>query len=410
MELRKRPFRRFANMLCPYSTEKLIGLEGVTVKNVSDDENCKQIEIEMELRTHHCPCCGTATRTIHDYRRQRVKDIPAFGKYTVLYLRKRRYRCTNCGKRFFEKVGFLPRYHRMTSRLAAYVISRLADVCSFTSVAKDVNLSVSTVIRIFDLVHYSAASLPEVLSIDEFKGNTDREKYQCIITDPVKRRVVDILKSREKHCLTAYFKRFDRSKTAYFVSDMWSTYADISKTFFKNAAFIVDKYHFIRQVIWAFEAVRKEVQHSLSPERRRYFKRSRTLLNRRYEFLSYEQKQQVDVMLYASDKLANAYWLKEQFFRLSDCKDSVNAKKQLVVWIRGASNSGIERYISCANTFVRWSHGILNSFNSSYTNGFTEGCNNKIKVLKRNAYGYRNFNRLRNRILHIFNYDKNEAV
>ena len=58
----------------------------------------------------------------------------------------------------------------------------------------------------------------------------------------------------------------------------------------------------------------------------------------------------------------------------------------------------------CANTMQNWHLGIINSFSSSLTNGFTEGCNNKIKVLKRNAYGYKNFNRFRNRILHIFSH------
>ncbi|MEG0877462.1 MAG: transposase, partial [Oscillospiraceae bacterium] len=56
----------------------------------------------------------------------------------------------------------------------------------------------------------------------------------------------------------------------------------------------------------------------------------------------------------------------------------------------------------CADTYIRWSKGILNTFDVPFSNGFTEGCNNKIKVLKRNAYGYRNFNRFRNRILHMF--------
>ena len=63
----------------------------------------------------------------------------------------------------------------------------------------------------------------------------------------------------------------------------------------------------------------------------------------------------------------------------------------------------------CANTMQNWHLGIINSFSSSLTNGFTEGCNNKIKVLKRNAYGYRNFNRFRKRILHMFNYKKSNT-
>lgn len=72
-------------------------------------------------------------------------------------------------------------------------------------------------------------------------------------------------------------------------------------------------------------------------------------------------------------------------------------------WVLVASKSELKPFINCANTMVNWSEGFLNSFDCDYTNGFTEGVNNKIKGLKRNASGYRNFTRFRKRILHIFN-------
>jgi transposase len=75
-----------------------------------------------------------------------------------------------------------------------------------------------------------------------------------------------------------------------------------------------------------------------------------------------------------------------------------------------AQNSGISKFVGCGNTMVRWSKGILNSFDCPYTNGFTEGANNKIKVLKRNAYGYRNFRRFRNRILHMFSHSAQKGA
>ena len=68
-----------------------------------------------------------------------------------------------------------------------------------------------------------------------------------------------------------------------------------------------------------------------------------------------------------------------------------------------AQNNNLPQFVACGNTFVHWSVGILNSFDFPYTNGSTEGVNNKIKVLKRNAYGYRNFRCFRNRILLMFN-------
>ena len=299
----------------------------------------------------------------------------------------------------------MPRYHRMTSRLVAYVINKLRNVTSFSAVASEVNLSVRTVIRIFDLVSYPPSELPIALSIDEFKGNTSGEKYQCIITDPVNKVVLDILPKRYEYHLTDYFNKFDKSerdKVQFFVSDMWKPYSNISSVWFENATQIVDKYHWIRQVIWAFEAVRKQEQKNFNKSYRRYFKKSRQLLIKRFDYLSDEQKQQVNIMLYASPTLSSAHFFKEEFFKILDCNDREFAKLALSNWINSTFNCGIPQFEKCAKTMMNWITGILNSFSSPITNGFTEGCNNKIKVLKRNAYGYKNFKRFRNRILHIF--------
>ena len=396
-------------MLYKHFTEKLLGLQEVNITNVEENEKNIVIYAEMERKEHNCICCGTATDAVHDYREQEIKDIPSFGKLAIIRLRKRRYRCPNCGKRFFEKSDFLPKYARNTTRLVAYIIDKLRDERSFTSVAREVNLSVSTVIRIFDEVSYPKPALPENLSIDEFKGNTWGEKYQCILTDPVNKVVLDILPERYKPYLTCYFKGFSkvqRNNVKYFVSDMWRTYADIADAWFKNATQVIDKYHWIRQVVWAFEKIRKEEQNKLSPELRKYFKRSKSLLIKRFNSLEEEQKQQVNVMLYYSVNISRAYFYKEKFLELLSIKEPKAAQKALAEWIEYTEDCGLLPFEKCTETMRNWYKGIVNSFATSVTNGFTEGCNNKIKVLKRNAYGYRNFKRFRNRILHIFSHQQ----
>ncbi len=403
-------------MLYTHFTREILGLQEVIITKVESNENNLIINAELERKKHNCISCGTATDTIHDYRKQTIKDIPAFGKLVSIVLRKRRYRCPNCGKRFFENNSFLPKYHRMTNRLSAFVINKLTDERSFTSVSKEVNLSVSTVIRIFDKVSYPKAKLPQVLSIDEFKGNTWGEKYQCILTDPVNKIVLDILPERYDSYLTSYFKQFpkvDREKVKVFVSDMWQTYSKASDIWFKNATQIVDKYHWIRQAIWAFERIRKDEQKKLDPKLRKYFKRSRSLLIKRYDCLNDDEKQQVNVMLYYSVNISRAHWYKEAFLKILDCKDTDKAKAALIEWVQNAECCGLVPFEKCANTMQNWYSGIINSLSSHITNGFTEGCNNKIKVLKRNAYGYKNFRRFRNRILHIFSHQysyKNQAA
>lgn len=267
-------------MLFTNCIEKLTGLQDLEIKNIENTDNKIHIFCQLKRKHHKCPCCNAITNTIHDYREQVIKVILAFGKNCFIHLKKRRYRCS-CGKRFAENNSFLPRYHRMTNRLSAYIINRLSDVTSFSCVAREVNLSVSTVIRIFDFVSYSPQKLPVALSINEFKGNTNGEKYQCILTDPVNKVVLDILPKRYESYLTKYFNSFskeERSKVKYFVSDMWKPYSNISSIWFKNATQIVDKYHWIWQVIWAFETVRKQEQKKFSKIHRRYFKKSRQLL------------------------------------------------------------------------------------------------------------------------------------
>ena len=289
------------------------------------------------------------------------------------------------------------------------MINKLRDERSFTSVARETNLSISTVIRIFDFVSYPKAKLPEVLSIDEFKGNTQGEKYQCILTDPSNGVVLDILPKRYEHYLTGYFKDYsmeERERVKYFVSDMWKTYSTTAGAWLRNSTQIVDKYHWIRQVIWAFENVRKEEQKKFSKTHRIYFKNSRKLLLKRFKALKDEQKQQVNIMLYASVNLSRAHWYKEKFFEILDCENIEVAKSAMLEWIENASNCAIPQIEKCAATMYNWLSGILNSFSVPYTNGFTEGCNNKIKVLKRNAYGYKNFKRFRNRILHMFSHQR----
>ncbi len=392
-------------------TAKLLEMEDVIVDSIVHDAKTIEIHLHQRVKKCACPSCQSNETVVHDYRCQRIRDIPMINKQSIIVLRKRRYKCKHCGKQFLEPVAFLPRYHRMTNRLSAFVIEKLAGVRSFVDVAKEVGLSVSTVLRIFDLVQYpKPKTLPQVLAIDEFKGNTRGEKYQCILTDAQNKVVLDILPTRYETAVSRYLRSFDREAVEYFVSDMWLPYARLATTLLPHAKQLVDKYHYVRQAIWAFEAVRKQGQKKFSTTHRRYFKRSKRLLTARYETLSLEQQQQVNVMLYASAVLSSAHFLKEKFLAILDEPDA-NAKKHLFAnWILMAQDSDIPQFVQCANTYLRWSTGILNTFDVPFTNGFTEGCNNKIKVLKRNAYGYRNFKRFRNRILHMFSYQRERMI
>ena len=160
---------------------------------------------------------------------------------------------------------------------------------------------------------------------------------------------------------------------------------------------------------WAFDKVRKRIQQIYGKKYRLLFKHSKWLLIKRNVKLKDWKKERSNSLLYISDEMIQAYYLKEQFYKIMDANDRQTAKQLMSDWISSAESCNIEEYKYCAKTLLNWQTGILNSFDVPYSNGFTEGCNNKIKVLKRNAYGYRNFKRFRNRILHMFTY-KNDLA
>lgn len=381
---------------------KLINIEGVIVKNIIHGDSFVKLFLETKPKLHSCPVCGRLTKRIHDYRMQSIKDLPFQLKHCYLILRKRRYICS-CGKRFYENYSFLPRYFQRTSRLTAFIASSLHDSSPVSTIAKRCNVSASTVNRILDTISFHRPALGQTLSIDEFKGNAGGEKYQCILVDPIKHSVLDILPSRSQAFLTSYFRNIpkaERYRIKLFSCDMWPPYAELAKTFFPNATIVIDKYHFIRQTTWAIENVRKRLQKTMPATLRKYYKRSRSLILTRYKKLKDENKRACDLMLLYNDDLRLAHYLKEWFYDICQNPKYSEQRKEFFEWISTAEQSQLPEFERCAATYRRWSREILNAFKYSHiSNGPTEGFNNKIKVLKRTSYGLRNFEHFRTRIL-----------
>jgi transposase len=387
----------------PNYSKVLLDIEDVFIKKISHSDSVVKIHIETKPTWQTCPRCGTQTKRVHDYRMQTIHDLPFQLKDAFLILRKRRYLCTSCNKRFLEQYSFLPRYQQRTKRLSYKVADMLRSVESIKSIAARCNLSSATVQRILDTIDYHCPKLKDSISIDEFKGDADTGKYQCILVNPKQKSVLDILPDRSSSHLSSYFKelpREERNRVKFFLCDMYQPYVDLAHTYFPNATVIIDKYHFIRQTTWAIENVRKRLQKTMPASLRKYYKRSRKLILTRYEKLKDENKKACDLMLQYNDDLRLAHRLKEQFYEICQDTKYSRQRKDFYDWIKLAESSNIPEFEKCAKTYRHWSKEILNAFKYGLTNGPTEGFNNKIKILKRVSFGIHNFNRFRTRILH----------
>ena len=385
-------------MLMANYTAEILNLEDVIITNVENIADQLHIYVELPRTKHICPACGASTDRVHDYRMQTVKDVP-LARETFLHLRKRRYRC-NCGKRFFEANPFLPRYYRVTSRLVAHVIQEFKKIIPATEISSRFNVSAVTAMRYFNCFNKKPTVLPEVISLDEFKGNSGGQKYNSILVDPKEKKVLDILPNRYENNLIKYFSQFpSKTEVKYFVCDMNPHFRNVAKICFKNAAIIADRYHVIRQVYWSMERVQKNEQNKLPDRHRKYFKQSKGLLMKSMDKLTSEEMDRLALMFEIAPRLADAYRMKNEFLTVFHSKSSEEGRQKLADWLLSVEAMDLPEFQNCLTAYHNWFQEILNSMDVPWSNGYIEGCNNKTKVLKRVCFGMRNFSNFRKRIL-----------
>ena len=394
-------------MLQDNYTQDLPLFKGVNVKYFREnEENNGNLEafIEMPVKEHRCPHCGHTTTYIKDYRLQTVKDLTVAGKPLIVTVRKRRYICKECNSTFTENNPYIKRYCHFSQRFYLESIKETLTLQSFTSIARRVGVSVSSIIRWFDNINYPKAELPSCIAIDEFKGNAGGEKFQCNLSDPVKHKIIDILPNRDSEDLCKHFLEYtydERAKVKKVVMDLSTLFRSVAKQLFPEAKIIADKFHVVRVVINSLENVRKRIQKEFHDAKRKWFKRSRQLLLKPEYKLTDEDKIELNRMLNSSPELEKAWLLKERFYEIFRKDTRTEAKKELRDWLLLANQLSIPEFKHCITTFTNWRTEIANIIGENVSNGFIEGSNNKIKVLKRISFGVQNFERFRNRILNL---------
>lgn len=393
-------------MLQDNYTQDLPLFKGVSIKYFRENEENGNLEvfIEMPVKEHRCPHCGHTTTYIKDYRLQTVKDLTVAGKPLIVTVRKRRYICKECNSTFTEDNPYIKRYCHFPQRFYLEAIKETSDLQSFSAIARRMGASVTSIIRWFDNINYPKAKLPSCIAIDEFKGNADGEKFQCNLADPVKHKIIDILPNRDSEDLYKHFLEYPyekRAKVKKVVMDLSTLFRSVAKKIFPEAKIIADKFHVIRVVTNSLENVRKRIQKEFHEVKRKWFKRSHYLLLKKHESLTEEDIIELNRMLNSSRELEQAWVLKELFYEIFRKETRPEAKKELGNWLSLADELSIPEFQHCITTFTNWRTEIANIVGETISNGFIEGSNNKIKVLKRISFGVQNFERFRNRILNL---------
>lgn len=384
--------------------KNLLNLKELNVKSIKNFKSSVEIYAELPIQEQTCPCCGAKTTKIHDHYTQPIKDIPIQFKPVVVFLKKTRYKCKECGKSFYPKNDFIAKYKRKSKRLIGYVVEQLKNNIAASTIAKSVNIDKGFISKMLPYLAVTNTSLPRVLCIDEFKGNSGEYKYQVALLDGETHKVIDILECRYKHFLCDYFKKFPKEQldnVKYLVTDLWESYKDIGMTYFRKAKIVADHFHWTRYACNALDKIRIEVQSNLPKDERKYFKHSRYLLLSRRCNIKEERYDELENMLINySENLRIAYREKECLLDIIHSDDFPEMKKKIFSdWVKRNLESSIPQLVECAKTYQHWAYEIKNSLEVPYSNGPIEGTNNKIKALKRATFGMPKFDNFKARIL-----------
>ena len=418
--------------------KKLLGLDDKNIKILSiEEEKIKDKKVKIvnaitTIKKVKCPICNKYTKSVHDYLKPINSKYVKIAEYDC-YLRitRKRFICRKCNKRIIEDIAIVNKGKSITNALEIKIRKDLLRSCySIKDIAEINNVSSDKVRNVLldamnDYPEY-VKTLPDIISFDEFKADTNEGKYAFIMNDPIRKRTLDILPSRKKDYLMSYFTKVENRKNVkYVISDMYEPYLIVTKVMFKNAEYVVDRFHYVTYIMDALDDIRIRLQkeHGYNSREYRILKNKKNVsllrirygderikwyvYTKRYEKGKYVYKLPktiLEEMLSISDELNRGYELKELFLDIVANSDYKNAERDLRVWIDLCKESKIVEFIEASKTIENWLPYIVNSFiDKRFTNGFTEGLNNKIKVIKRNAYGYKNFEFFRLRLLYILN-------
>jgi len=390
-----------------FSWEVLLGLPGFEVTGIDRCSGlvCVSVRHVGEVR---CPFCACSSLRVRDFRTRRVRHESLGERLCVLLLETRKWLCRGCGRSFWQRFpGILPG-KRSTEPFRRYVANQHRDGINRTSLGRREGIGGATVERWYHdclgrhLSEKRNAACPKVLGIDEHFF-TKKGGYATTFCDLGNNRVHDVVLGRSEASLEGYLNRLPgKERVEVVCMDLSSTYRAVATKHFPKAKIVADRFHVVRLVNHHFLACWKQIDPVGAKSRGLV-----SLMRRHREHLkSPEQAAKLDGYLAQFPGLENIYEFKQRLCRLLLVKHQTKRQcrplaRQLLKFIEELKNSKLAPLVTLGETLEDWAQEIATMWRFTKNNGITEGFHNKMENLKRQAYGFRNFEnyRLRVRVL-----------
>jgi transposase len=330
---------------------------------------------------------------------RKLRTVPIGSRGVFVVVKMRRFLCCDCGKLRFEDLVIADRKKHYTHALEKYVMY-LCSVMTIRDVARHIGLHWATVKEIDrkrlkrNLPRYKDLRQLEYLGIDEVSVRRGH-RYLTTAVDLESGRVLYVGQGRRRASLEPFIKRLKRAgvRPKAIALDMWKPYARAIKRHYRLLPLVYDVFHILADYSRTLNEIRNEEYQKLEgQEQGRFIKGSRYLLLKGQEKPSLPAQLKLQQLLAINRPISIAYMLKEDLRQLWSLPSRYQAARFLSDWINKALSSGIIQLARFARKLRRHTEGILNYFNFRISTAKVEGINNRIKVLKRMAYGYRDIN------------------
>ncbi len=362
------------------------------------------ILLRKRRKTGICPKCKVHCRRVESESERTIRDLDIADRRVMVTFTESKIVC-KCGYRGIECLDFVDKYSFYTKRFEEYA-ALLCGKMTNKSVAEVCRINWKTV-KSIDKKHLSQMKVglgelsPKGIGVDEVAYEKG-QKYLTIVRELEHNRVIWIGIGRKKEVLDQFFTELGLAKSANIteaVMDMWDPYIASIKEHCPNAAIVFDKFHISKKVNEALDNVRKKEFRRAGDEERKTMKKKRFVILKRQKTLTSREAEAMDALKQKNDTLYTAYLLKEQVLDIFDEQDRNTAIKRFGVWFANVTQSGLAQFDKVVNTIKTYFYGIENYFDHRITNGGAEGINNKINVIKRMAYGYRDIEYFKLKIL-----------
>ena len=381
-----------------------IGLGGYEVQNIKTTHH-NEIKASFDLRPKHCIRCGSGQLVSKGPYTRSVRHLDGFGFASLLHIQLRRWQCKECHRCFVPELPGIRPWHHSTEPYRRKIYQDHQDGICASTLARRESLGHATIGRIYEEFTYLQAQerrnqhCPRVLGIDEHTLHRG-QRFVTTFCNLKNRKVFDVVEGKSQSDLAQFLSSLkDRHKVKVICIDLSSAYRQLVRKWFPNAKIVADRFHVIRIIQHHFlsfcRAMVPEIKH-----RRGLIK----ALRKNLENLTEIDQRRLDTLFHRYPLIEDLYkrqlklrsMLKLKTLNKDMCRLQI---PELMDLLSELANCGLESMKTLSNTLTSWIEEIVRMWRFTRSNGITEGYHRKMKLIQRRAYGFRNFENYRLRVI-----------